>query len=163
MQESQLDKIFEAVKSYHPEPDLEIIKKAYEFAHEKHDGQIRASGEPFFNHLVETALLVCKLKLDIASVVSALLHDCIEDCSVTFEEISETFDPEVADIVEGVTKLTRFGFESQEQKQAESFRKMLLAMAKDIRVILVKLCDRLHNMRTLNYGSGSPFSVHPVQ
>lgn len=145
------DQLAEAVKKYHPSPDLPLIKQALAFAKEHHSGQTRASGEPYLTHLVETALLVCRLQLDVDSVVSALLHDTIEDCGVTRETLEKEFGSEIAAIVEGVTKLTRIEFESKEEKQAESFRKMLLAMAKDIRVILVKLCDRLHNMRTLHY------------
>ncbi|MCL4149456.1 UNVERIFIED_CONTAM: hypothetical protein GTU68_018192, partial [Idotea baltica] len=131
--------------------DLELLQRAYDYADEKHAGQVRASGEPYFIHLEATALLVCQLKLDIASVVAALLHDVIEDCDVNREEIESEFSPDIAHIVEGVTNLTRLEFESREAKQAESFRKMLLAMSRDIRVVLVKLCDRLHNMRTLEY------------
>ena len=127
------------------------MRKAYQYAFERHHGQTRASGETYLTHLRETALLVCQLKLDIPSVAAAILHDTIEDCTVTREELERMFGAEIADIVEGVSKLTRIEFESKEEKQAESFRKMLIAMAKDIRVILVKLCDRLHNMRTLHY------------
>jgi guanosine-3',5'-bis(diphosphate) 3'-pyrophosphohydrolase len=114
---------------------------------------VRASGEPYLNHLVETALLACELKLDVPSIVAALLHDTVEDCMLTRDDLAGRFGDDVADIVEGVTKLTRIHFSSREEKQAESFRKMLIAMAKDIRVILIKLCDRLHNMRTLQYQS----------
>ena len=149
------DKITEAVQSYHPSPNLELLKKAYDFATEKHKGQVRASGEPYITHVYETALLVCQLKLDTTSVAAALLHDTIEDCAVTTEELVENFGESVTEIVEGVTKLTRISFESQEVKQAENFRKMLIAMARDIRVILVKLCDRLHNMKTLEFVSES--------
>ncbi|MBX7137846.1 MAG: bifunctional (p)ppGpp synthetase/guanosine-3',5'-bis(diphosphate) 3'-pyrophosphohydrolase [Oligoflexia bacterium] len=147
----QLESLCSAIEKYHPNPDLTPVREAYEFAAQKHRGQVRASGEPYLTHLVEVALLVCQLKLDIPSVVSALLHDTIEDCVVNAEELAEKFGEEVAEIVQGVTKLTRIEFESVEEKQAENFRKMLVAMAKDIRVILVKLCDRLHNMRTLYY------------
>jgi GTP pyrophosphokinase len=147
------EQIAEALKKYHPSPDLVTLKKAYEFAKKCHSGQVRASGEPYFTHVEEVGLLVCKLKLDEPSVISSLLHDTIEDCDVTREDILREFGPGVADIVEGVTKLTRIEFESREEKQAENFRKMLLAMAKDIRVVLVKLCDRLHNMTTLNFFS----------
>lgn len=143
--------IKEAVESYYPNPDLGVVKKAYDFALNCHKDHRRRNGEPYVNHLVETALLVCQLKLDIPSVAAALLHDSIEDCPVTRETVEKEFGAEVADIVEGVTKLTRLEFESREEKQAESFRKMLIAMAKDIRVVLVKLCDRLHNMRTLEF------------
>lgn len=147
------EQIAEALKKYHPSPDLQTLKKAYEFAQKCHSGQVRASGEPYFTHVEETSLLVCKLKLDEPSVIASLLHDTIEDSDVSREDIQREFGPEIADIVEGVTKLTRIEFESREEKQAENFRKMLLAMAKDIRVILVKLCDRLHNMRTLQFFS----------
>jgi GTP pyrophosphokinase len=147
------EQIAEALKKYHPSPDLVTLKKAYDFAAKCHAGQVRASGEPFFSHVEETSLLVCKLKLDEPSVIASLLHDTIEDCDVTREDIQREFGPGIADIVEGVTKLTRIEFESREEKQAENFRKMLLAMAKDIRVVLVKLCDRLHNMRTLKFFS----------
>jgi GTP pyrophosphokinase len=147
------EQLADALKKYHPNPDLDVLKKAYDFAVECHKGQIRASGEPYFTHVEETALLVCKLKLDEPSVIASLLHDTIEDSDVTREDLQREFGPGVADIVEGVTKLTRIEFESREEKQAENFRKMLLAMAKDIRVVLVKLCDRLHNMRTLKYFS----------
>lgn len=147
------EQVAEALERYIPTPSLEILKKAYDFACECHRGQVRASGEPYMVHVEETALLVCQLKLDEASVVAALLHDTIEDSDVTRADIAKQFGPGIADIVEGVTKLTRIEFESREEKQAENFRKMLLAMAKDIRVVLVKLCDRLHNMRTLKYFS----------
>jgi GTP pyrophosphokinase len=147
------EKIAEALKKYIPSPDLETLKKAYDFASECHKGQVRASGEPYMSHVEETALLVCQLKLDEPSVVASLLHDTIEDSETTQADLNKLFGPGVADIVEGVTKLTRIEFESREEKQAENFRKMLLAMAKDIRVVLVKLCDRLHNMRTLKFFS----------
>lgn len=147
------EQIAEALKKYHPAPDLVTLKKAYDFAEECHRGQVRASGDPYFKHVEETAMLVCQLKLDEPSVIASLLHDSIEDSDVTREDLQKEFGPSVADIVEGVTKLTRIEFESREEKQAENFRKMLLAMAKDIRVVLVKLCDRLHNMRTLTFFS----------
>lgn len=147
------EQIAEALQKYHPNPDLLALRKAYDFASESHQGQVRASGEPYFRHVEETALLVCKLKLDEPSVIASLLHDTIEDCEVTREDLQRAFGPGISEIVEGVTKLTRIEFESREEKQAENFRKMLLAMAKDIRVVLVKLCDRLHNMRTLRFFS----------
>ncbi|MCB9030474.1 MAG: bifunctional (p)ppGpp synthetase/guanosine-3',5'-bis(diphosphate) 3'-pyrophosphohydrolase [Deltaproteobacteria bacterium] len=147
------EQLLETVKSYHPNPDIDLLTRAYKFAEEAHKGQIRASGEPYLNHVVETAQLVAELKLDISSVVAGLLHDTIEDCDIGEDELTKEFGAEVSDIVEGVTKLTRIEFESREVKQAENFRKMLIAMAKDIRVVLVKLCDRLHNMRTLDHVS----------
>lgn len=145
------ERIASAIHKYYPNPDLDLVRRAYDFAANQHRSQVRASGEPYILHLVETALLVCELKLDLPSVTAALLHDTIEDCVVTREDLRAQFGEEIADIVEGVTKLTRIEFESREEKQAESFRKMLIAMAKDIRVVLVKLCDRLHNMRTLHH------------
>jgi guanosine-3',5'-bis(diphosphate) 3'-pyrophosphohydrolase len=145
----KLGQICEALKKYYPDPDLPHVIEAYGFAKAAHSPQRRVSGEPFFNHVEETTLLVCSLKLDAASVIAALLHDTIEDTGVTREDIASRFGEDVAHIVDGVTKLTRIEFSSREVKQAESFRKMLIAMAKDIRVVLVKLCDRLHNMRTL--------------
>ena len=147
----QFEELVEEIKRYHPSPDLELIKSSYEYALNYHKGQVRASGDAYINHLLGVAFLTCQLKLDIPSVAAALLHDIIEDCEVKREDLEKNFGVEIADIVEGVTKLTRIEFESKEEKQAESFRKMLIAMAKDIRVVLVKLCDRLHNMRTLNF------------
>jgi GTP diphosphokinase / guanosine-3',5'-bis(diphosphate) 3'-diphosphatase len=147
----QLETILDEVKRYHPEPDLELITRAYEFAAEAHHDQIRESGEPYLVHLMETSFLVSRLKLDVPTVASALLHDCLEDCPVDLEQLLDEFGEEITQIVEGVTKLTRLEDEAREVKQAENFRKMLIAMAKDIRVILVKLCDRLHNMRTLQH------------
>lgn len=147
----QFETLVEAIRKYHPAPDLKLVTDAYEFAAHQHRNQVRASGEPYVNHLLATALLACELKLDLPSIAAALLHDTIEDCVVTREDIVARFGTDIGDIVDGVTKLTRIEFESREEKQAESFRKMLLAMAKDIRVILIKLCDRLHNMRTLGF------------
>jgi guanosine-3',5'-bis(diphosphate) 3'-pyrophosphohydrolase len=145
-----LQTLVDAIQEYHPSPDIKSVEKALNFVLDSHRGQKRASGEPYVAHLVETALLVARLRLDIPSVVAALLHDSLEDCaSVTHRKLENEFGKDIADIVQGVTKLTRVKFESQEEKQAEGFRKMLLAMAKDIRVVMVKLCDRLHNMRTL--------------
>ena len=139
------------ILEYHPSPNLELVKKAYNFAREKHEDQKRKSGEPYFVHLEQTALLICKIRLDEDTICAALLHDVIEDQHVTRQELIDEFNEQIADIVEGVTKLAKTNYQSREEAQAESFRKMLIAMAKDIRVILVKLCDRLHNMRTLEF------------
>ncbi len=147
----QFEELATLVQSYYPNPDLELLRKAYDFAENAHKGQVRASGEPYFIHVFSTAILTAQLSLDLPSIMAALLHDTIEDCGVTKEQIAKEFGNDVADIVEGVTNLTRLQFGSVEEKQAESFRKMLLAMSKDIRVILVKICDRLHNMRTLQH------------
>src|SRR3989442_3808787 len=147
----RLNDILERVNTYRPEADLDLIKKAYVYSAKVHQGQIRKSGEPYLVHPLEVAGLLAELKLDEASIVAGLLHDTIEDTLAKPEEIHDLFGPEVLALVEGVTKLGTFshGPTTQEEKQAENFRKMLVAMAKDIRVILVKLADRTHNMRTL--------------
>jgi GTP pyrophosphokinase len=149
----RLNDILEKVSQYRPEADLDLVKKAYVYSAKVHQGQIRKSGEPYLVHPLEVAGLLADLKLDEASIVAGLLHDTIEDTLANPEEIKELFGPEVLALVEGVTKLGTFqhGPTSQEEKQAENFRKMLVAMAKDIRVILVKLADRTHNMRTLEH------------
>src|SRR5437588_4687380 len=147
----RLNDILERVNTYRPEADLDLIKKAYVYSAKVHQGQVRKSGEPYLIHPLEVAGLLAELKLDEASIVAGLLHDTIEDTLATPAEIHELFGPEVLALVEGVTKLgtSSHGPTTQEEKQAENFRKMLVAMAKDIRVILVKLADRTHNMRTL--------------
>src|SRR5438270_11860938 len=149
----RLNDILEKVSAYHGDADLDLVKKAYVYSAKVHQGQIRKSGEPYLVHPLEVAGLLADLKLDEASIVAGLLHDTIEDTLAKPEEIHELFGPEVLALVEGVTKLGTFshGPTTPEEKQAENFRKMLVAMAKDIRVILVKLADRTHNMRPLSY------------
>lgn len=150
----RLNDILQRVASYHPAPDLDIIKKAYVYSAKVHQGQIRKSGEPYLIHPLEVAGILAQLKLDEASIVTGLLHDTIEDTLATSEELKELFGDDVARLVDGVTKLSKFSAApsmSQEEKQAENFRKMIIAMAEDIRVILVKLADRTHNMRTLEH------------
>jgi len=151
--EKELAEILDRVRGYAGEEGLEKVEAAYFFAKENHRGQIRASGEPFFTHVVSVTLLAAELELDVDSISAALLHDTIEDCAVEFEDIEQRFGSTVAELVDGVTKLTRIRFKSKEERQAESFRKTLLATARDVRVILLKLCDRLHNMRTLEHQS----------
>jgi GTP diphosphokinase / guanosine-3',5'-bis(diphosphate) 3'-diphosphatase len=147
----RLNDILDRVATYHPDPDLDLIKKAYVYSAKVHQGQIRKSGEPYLVHPLEVAGLLAELKLDEASVVTGLLHDTIEDTLATKAEIAELFGVEISDLVDGVTKLSQFSAaNTQEEKQAENFRKMVVAMAKDIRVLLVKLADRTHNMRTLD-------------
>ncbi len=143
--------ITSALSRYHPDPDLDLVKKAFVYADRVHRGQRRKSGEPYLMHPLGVAEIVCQLKLDEASLCAALLHDVVEDTPATKEEISELFSEEIAELVDGVTKLSRVAFRSREDRQAESFRKMLIAMSQDIRVILVKTADRLHNMRTLEH------------
>ena len=151
----KLRDIISSVQEYHPAADVDVIRKAYNFVVHSHQGQTRASGEPYVTHVEEVAYLTTKLKLDVPSIVAALLHDSVEDTDATIEDIRVEFGTEVASLVDGVTKLSRIHFSSREEQQAENFRKMLLAMAADIRILLIKLCDRIHNMRTLEYLSES--------
>jgi GTP diphosphokinase / guanosine-3',5'-bis(diphosphate) 3'-diphosphatase len=147
----RLADIIAKVESYHAGADLDLIKKAYVFANKAHDGQVRRSGDPYVMHPLEVASIIADLRLDVPSVCAGLLHDCVEDTSATVEELGQLFGPEVAFLVDGVTKLGKISWTTREERQAENFRKMLLAMARDIRVILVKLADRAHNMRTLEH------------
>jgi GTP pyrophosphokinase len=150
----RLNDILDNVSSYAPAADLDVIKKAYVYSAKVHQGQIRKSGEPYLIHPLEVAGILAEMRLDEASIVTGLLHDTIEDTLATREEISEIFGEEVAELVDGVTKLSQFSAgNTQEEKQAENFRRMVVAMAKDIRVLLVKLADRTHNMRTLDFMS----------
>lgn len=146
-----LENVLAKVVRYHPAPDLGIVRNAFEFAAEAHSGQMRKSGEPYITHPVGVADIVASLKLDELSLCAALLHDTVEDTDVTLEDIETRFGSEVAALVDGVTKLGKVHFSTKKELQAESFRKMLVAMSKDIRVLLVKLADRTHNMRTLKH------------
>ncbi|HJC01240.1 MAG TPA: bifunctional (p)ppGpp synthetase/guanosine-3',5'-bis(diphosphate) 3'-pyrophosphohydrolase [Candidatus Flavonifractor merdavium] len=141
------------IKSYNPSLDAQRLFNAFTFADNAHSGQLRKDGSPYITHPLAVAEIVAELELDTDSIIAALLHDCIEDTGVTHEEIAKLFGATVADLVEGVTKLTRVQYTSKEEEQMENLRKMLMAMAKDIRVILIKICDRLHNMRTMEYQS----------
>ncbi|MBT1076005.1 RelA/SpoT family protein [Geobacter grbiciae] len=147
----RLNDILDKVGSYNPAPDLDLVRKAYVYCAKVHQGQTRLSGEPYLVHPMEVAGLLADLRLDVPTVVTGLLHDTIEDTLTTREELEGLFGAEVANLVDGVTKISKIHFKTKEESQAENFRKMLLAMANDIRVILVKLADRLHNMRTLQY------------
>ncbi|MAF48850.1 MAG: bifunctional (p)ppGpp synthetase/guanosine-3',5'-bis(diphosphate) 3'-pyrophosphohydrolase [Rhodospirillales bacterium] len=143
--------LVETVKSYDRLADEDALNRAYVFSMKAHGNQKRASGDPYFLHPLEVAGILTEYKLDTSSIITALLHDTIEDTDVTSNEVSEQFGEEVAQLVEGVTKLTQIELQSQQTDQAENFRKLVLAMSEDIRVLLVKLADRLHNMRTLGY------------
>jgi len=143
--------LVEKIKAYDPNADEEAINRAYVFAMKAHGSQKRASGDPYFSHPLEVASILSDMKLDTASIVTALLHDTVEDTDATLEEIEKLFGEEVKNLVNGVTKLTRIEGQSDKTKQAENFRKLVLAMSDDIRVLLVKLADRLHNMRTLDF------------
>src|SRR5579871_2812762 len=137
------------VKAYHPAADLALIERSYQFAARAHDGQLRRSGDPYVVHPLGVASTIADLKLDVPSICAGLLHDCVEDTSATTEELGRLFGQEIAFLVEGVTKLGKIPWNTREERQAENFRKMLLAMARDIRVILIKLADRVDNMRTM--------------
>jgi len=147
----RINNIIDRISEYHPEADLDIIERAYIYSARVHAGQIRLSGEPYLSHPLEVAGILSNMKLDVVSVAAGLLHDVIEDTQAVPEEVEELFGSEVRHIVSGVTKLSGLSFHSTRARQAESLRKMFLAMADDIRVILIKLADRLHNMRTLQF------------
>ncbi len=148
-----MEALIEKVKEHYSEADLEVFTRAYLAAQKMHEGQMRLSGEPFFRHPYEVANILIDLGLDISTVIAGLFHDSVEDTEVTAEQLSREYGEDVATLVEGVTKVNRVDFLSKEDHQAENLRKMLLAMSSDIRVILVKLADRLHNMRTLKFQS----------
>ena len=147
----RFEDLLEKVRAYNPDADLELLRRAYVFSAFEHKGQVRHSGEPYLVHPLEVADFLADMQLDVVAVAAGLLHDVVEDTLTTIERIEELFGPEVAHVVEGVTKISTIPFSSSEERQAENFRKMLLAMVDDIRVILVKLADRLHNMRTLHH------------
>jgi guanosine-3',5'-bis(diphosphate) 3'-pyrophosphohydrolase len=150
--------LVEKLKSYDPHADVDLVNRAYEFSLQAHELQTRESGDPYFLHPLEVAGILTDLKLDAQSIATALLHDTVEDTTASLEDIQNKFGPDVAKLVDGVSKLSRLELQSEETKQAENFRKLLLAMSSDIRVLLIKLADRLHNMRTicLLYTSPSP-------
>ncbi len=143
------DRLIACVRSYNPRADIELIRAAHRYAAGMHEGQTRHSGEPYISHPVAVATILAEQRLDDATIVTALLHDTIEDTRSTYGEVASRFGPEIADLVDGVTKLTKLQLTSTETKQAENFRKLFMAMSRDMRVILVKLADRLHNMRTI--------------
>ena len=147
----RFEDLLEKVRAYSPDADVELLRRAYVFSAFEHKGQVRHSGEPYLIHPLAVADFLADLKLDVVAVAAGLLHDVVEDTLTTIERIRDLFGPEVAHVVEGVTKIGAIRFSSSEERQAENFRKMLLAMVDDVRVILVKLADRLHNMRTLNH------------
>ena len=143
--------LVERVRSYNPDTNEDLLNRAYVYAMKAHGSQTRASGDPFFSHPLEVAAILTDLKLDDATIVAALLHDTIEDTEATRAEIDQVFGHEIGALVEGLTKLKRLELVSREAKQAENLRKLLLAVSDDVRVLLIKLADRLHNMRTLEF------------
>lgn len=145
------DDLIEAVRSYFPEVDSQRLGQAYDFTKEKHGEQLRKSGDPYYSHPVQVAMLLAGIQLDQCTIMAGLLHDTVEDCDVTLEEIDTRFGDDVAELVDGVTKLGKIDYRSEQSKQAQNFQKFILATVQDIRVLLVKLADRLHNMRTLHF------------
>src|SRR5262247_2143371 len=147
----RLEEILDRVEKYHPGDNLDLIRRAYIFSAVEHKGQVRASGEPYLVHPLEVASILAEMRMDPTCVAVGLLHDVLEDTLTEPQRLQEYFGPDVLHIVEGVTKISKIPFSTSEERQAENYRKMLLAMVDDVRVILVKLADRLHNMRTLQY------------
>src|SRR5690349_10751810 len=143
--------LVEKVRSYNPDANEDLLNRAYVYAMKAHGAQTRASGDPYFSHPLEVAAILTSLKLDDATIVAALLHDTIEDTEATRAEIDEKFGPAIGALVDGLTKLKKLDLVTREAKQAENLRKLLLAIAADVRVLLIKLADRLHNMRTLDF------------
>lgn len=143
--------LLEKMKSYDPRAQLDLVGRAYDYAQEKHEGQMRSSGDPYFSHPVAVAEILAGMHLDSATIATALLHDTVEDTSASIEDIQKKFGDEVARLVEGVTKLSKIKLKTAEMQQAENFRKLVLAMSEDIRILMIKLADRLHNMQTLSF------------
>src|SRR5207249_1002119 len=145
------EQILEKVESYKPDFDQELLERAYIFSAREHRGQVRSSGDPYLIHPLNVAYILAEMRLDETSIAVGLLHDVLEDTLTTKETLQQTFGDDIADLVDGVTKISRYAYVSREEQQAETFRKMLLAMVSDLRVVLVKPADRLHNMRTLEH------------
>ena len=148
---TQLQTLIDEIPKYQPGADLAVLERAYQFSERSHRGQQRASGEPYLSHPLQVASLLVDFKMDVTTVTAGLLHDVLEDTGATKADLEREFGKEIAELVDGVTKLGKLAFSSREERQAENFRKMLVAMARDLRVLMIKLADRLHNMRTLDY------------
>jgi guanosine-3',5'-bis(diphosphate) 3'-pyrophosphohydrolase len=148
---TQLETLIEEIPKYQPGANLDLVSRAYRFSELSHRGQQRASGEPYLSHPLEVAGLLVNFKMDVTTVTAGLLHDVLEDTEATKDDLEREFGREIAELVDGVTKIGKLAFSSREERQAENFRKMVVAMAHDLRVLMIKLADRLHNMRTLDY------------
>lgn len=148
-----LENLIQKIEEYNPHGDLDLIIKAYNFAESAHTGQLRNSGERFFIHPCNVAMILAELNMDTATIAAGLLHDVLEDTDVTYETLAKEFGHEITNLVDGVTKLKKLKYRTKQETQAENLRKMVIAMSKDIRVIIIKLADRLHNIRTLEYMS----------
>ncbi|HLD73533.1 MAG TPA: HD domain-containing protein, partial [Bdellovibrionota bacterium] len=149
--ESDIREIINNVSSYFPNLDKDLILRAYNVSLKAHAGQKRISGDEYFSHPLAVTKILTEMRLDVSTIITGLLHDTVEDTLITLEDIKKDFGEDITNLVDGVTKLSKIKFHTSEEKQAENFRKMFIAMAQDIRVIIVKLADRLHNMRTLAY------------
>ena len=149
--EDLIEELIAEVETYNSDVDKDLLRRAFDTAQHAHEGQTRRSGEEFIHHPFGVARICAELHLDEQTIAAALMHDVVEDSGAEVDEIRAEFGPEIAQMVEGVTKLTRISFQSREQAEAENYRKMIVAMAQDVRVILIKLADRLHNMRTIEY------------
>jgi len=145
------DRLLQKIRSYIKDPDMQLLRKAYQFAYHAHKHQLRKSGVPYIEHCLETAKILVELRMDVMTIAAGLLHDVVEDTGINSEAVREVFGEEVAQLVDGVTKISELKFHSHAEEQAENFRKMIFSMAYDLRVILIKFADRLHNMRTLEY------------
>ena len=150
-----IDLLIKKVLSYNPDADIELLKQAHLFSNKAHGSQRRIEGSPYIEHPLSVASILADMKMDVATIAAALLHDTIEDTETSVNDIKDLFGEEVAFLVEALTKLSKIEFRTKEQAQAENFRKMFLAMSEDIRVILIKFADRLHNMRTLQHLTGN--------
>ncbi|NTV90540.1 MAG: bifunctional (p)ppGpp synthetase/guanosine-3',5'-bis(diphosphate) 3'-pyrophosphohydrolase, partial [Clostridiales bacterium] len=151
--DNRFNKLVEKIQKYNPTCDFALVQKAYDLAKHAHEGQLRESGEPYITHPLEVAHTLADLELDCSAIIAGILHDTIEDTNYTYDSLKEIFGEEIVNLVDGVTKLDKIPYSTKEQQQAENLRKMLLAMSKDIRVMLIKLADRLHNMHTIKYMS----------
>ncbi|MBY0384977.1 HD domain-containing protein, partial [bacterium] len=148
---TEIDNLCNKIKAYYPAADLELVRKAYSFSKNAHEGQFRRSGEAYIFHPIGVAEILADLRLDLATIITGLLHDTVEDTKVTLVQIDKEFGPTISQLVDGVTKISQMSFKNTHEKQGENVRKLIVAMGKDVRVTLVKLADRLHNMRTLNH------------
>ena len=146
---TDIDQLITRLQSYNPDAEADLVRRAYEFSAKAHAGQMRQSGEPYLQHPLAVAGLLTALRSDVTAVVAGLLHDTLEDTLATPSELEQLFGKDVVRLVDGVTKIGKIQFRNYEEKQAENFRKMVLSMADDIRVVLIKLADRVHNMRTM--------------
>ncbi|MGH7231057.1 MAG: HD domain-containing protein, partial [Nitrospiraceae bacterium] len=148
---THIDQLIKRVQSYNPDAETDLVRRAYDFSAKAHEGQTRQSGEPYLQHPLAVAGVLTSLRSDVTAIVAGLLHDTLEDTLATPDELEQLFGKDIVRLVDGVTKIGKIKFRNYEEKQAENFRKMVLSMADDIRVVLIKLADRLHNMRTLEH------------